>query len=154
MADLNITQELIDNTREHDTMMPDPNWSFTDGCGHQHKTVGKTTPTVTTRAIPYWCEDCADHHNHYESVCRACSEPIDVPTVVDVARSEWKEWTPGLIDAILTVRIENRTTDWSLPDEGDRQFAATAISAEWPDVDIEQGLGDTAVKISEEIRHD
>ena len=154
MADLNVTQELIDNTRGFDTMKPDPDWEFTDACGHLHKTVGKTTPTIESRAIPYWCGDCFDHHDRYETVCRACKEAIDVPTVVDVPRSEWVEHRPGLIEATLTVQVGGRRTVWQLGDEADRQFAAAAIGAEWPDVDIEQGLGHDAIRMSEEQTHD
>ena len=154
MADLDVTQELIDNTRGMDTFKPDPAWGFTGAEGHLHRTVGKTTPTLETRAIPYWCEDCQDHHDHYETVCRACSEPIDVPRVVDVPRSEWQEWKPGLIEATLTIEVGRRRTVWSLIEESDRQFVAAAIGAGWSDSDIEAGLGDTAIRISEEYSSD
>lgn len=56
---------------------PDPDWSFTDAKGHQHRYVEDEWPTlkwVVDRT--YWCEDCRDEHQEGHWECAQCGEHI------------------------------------------------------------------------------
>lgn len=57
---------------------PDPEWSFTDPMGHEHRFYASELPTLKiVETDTYWCPDCREEHTEHEYRCRLCGHRVD-----------------------------------------------------------------------------
>lgn len=62
---------------------PDPDWTFTDAEGHEHRAYPGDSDKPTWPTLKwvvdrtYWCEDCRDEHEEGHYACAICGEAIE-----------------------------------------------------------------------------
>jgi hypothetical protein len=89
---LRVERDMIDVTSN--LPRPDPDWTYTDRAGHQHRREGREYPTlVVVVEDTWWCEDCRDEHTDEHLECAQCGETIVPGTVGPHAM---REYIPGL----------------------------------------------------------
>jgi hypothetical protein len=100
-------QEWIDATAEYE---PDPNWTFVDSNGHEHRwmagpfdpLVPLTRPQQQTAVVPtlvkvdddepHWCEDCQGDYQPWHYECRVCGDRVSPRTRHAMGRN----YIPGM----------------------------------------------------------
>jgi hypothetical protein len=94
---LRVEREVVE-VSSLDPREPDPDWSFVDAAGHEHRWAGSATPTLEERVVErWWCHSCCDEHVDSILVCAQCGQRVAPGT----RRGPAVQYLPGSVTYYL-----------------------------------------------------